>query len=419
MPLPRLWLLFAVLLFLNGSTAWSQEKTALSETQLADDLNQFADELPKRYADLFSQRPKQEFDAAVDALRLRLPSMDRQTFGWELRRITKAFTNGRTNVESEFSIPPLLTVRFKALEDGLFVSAVERSRRELIGVKLKRIGNLDAEDIPAVVGALVPHKNPSGLRRFLDSLGSDIDFLRAIGVEAKDDKVTITVEADGKGDVTFEAEVYSTGRNPPMQLHRLYGWIPGAYPMPQWFEERDKTLYFNCRCCRTANDLDHVIRRTEKALQKHKVKRFLLDLRRNSFEHPDEVDSQTPAALIDFFRNHKAINQTGRLFVVIGRGTETSGFIKLQELREKTKAIFVGEQPASKFTLYQQSKRFADFTLSNSNLKIKYLVPAEVEADRAETKMFAPDILVTLNSKAWFAYGDPFWKAVLEYKLKD
>ena len=81
----------------SAGTVFGQDEPTFQ--QLTQDLEQFAVELPERYAELLAKRSREEFDEAMRDLRADLPVSGRERFRYELQKITTLFSNGRTYVE--------------------------------------------------------------------------------------------------------------------------------------------------------------------------------------------------------------------------------------------------------------------------------------------------------------------------------
>ena len=392
-----------------------------TQQQLTQDLHQFAVELPERYAELFAKRPQEEFDVAIANLRARLPVIGREGFRYELQKITTMFTNGRTHVEfgPKALMVPYVAVRFKLLGDGVYVSAIRKEHANLLGSKLVRISGMDAGTFVEAIGDYVPHQdNVSGLRWIFDSASAHPELLRAMGLE-KNGKINLTVESAGK---EFNVEVNVPPADKDNQTivfaDNSQMTLGQASQTPRWYRSPDEgTLYFNCVRCRTENELRLFIERTEQLLKKHEVKRLVIDLRRNNFMHPHERESKVPVAIVDYLGNHQTLNQSGKLFAVIGRETLASGFIKLSELREQTNVIFVGEEPGVMPPL-SNSVNFKSFVLRNTGVKIKYDNRAKLSTETTVAEQ-APDIAVELTSRNWFGVEDPFMAAILQYQAEN
>ncbi len=137
----------------------------------------------------------------------------------------------------------------------------------------------------------------------------------------------------------------------------------------------------------------------------HPVERFIVDLRQN-----DGGNSDVALPLISGIKQRSALNRSGGLFVVVGRGTFASAVLNALQFKSETKAVFVGEPTGSKPSHYGE---FQEFTLPNSRLQVGY--STKYLASKEDTDSFLPDVPVALSSADYAAGRDPALEAILAY----
>jgi hypothetical protein len=73
--------------------------------------------------------------------------------------------------------------------------------------------------------------------------------------------------------------------------------------------------------------------------------------------------------LIEPIKRRPAINQKGRLFVVVGRATFSAAMVNAIDFRKQTNAILVGEPIGERPNSYSEND---EMTLPNSKLVVSY-----------------------------------------------
>ncbi|HYG81684.1 MAG TPA: tetratricopeptide repeat protein, partial [Pyrinomonadaceae bacterium] len=107
------------------------------------------------------------------------------------------------------------------------------------------------------------------------------------------------------------------------------------------------------------------------------------------------------------------LDQRGRLFVLMGRGTWSAAQFLLNYLEEYTNAVFVGEPSASKGNHYSDSRRI---TLPNSQVTVRVSVYYWQDWSPWDTRRWtAPDVTAEMSSADYKTNADPALKAALDY----
>jgi hypothetical protein len=132
----------------------------------------------------------------------------------------------------------------------------------------------------------------------------------------------------------------------------------------------------------------------------HPVTRLVIDLRENG-----GGDSEHIRPVIEALAQRPALDRAGHLFVIVGRGTYSSAMLNVVALDQETRAVFVGEPPASVPDHYGQ---VASFLLPNSHVRIDYSTKHfPITRRAAGERLGAGDWLGVLGySSARFSFGD-------------
>jgi C-terminal processing protease CtpA/Prc len=178
-----------------------------------------------------------------------------------------------------------------------------------------------------------------------------------------------------------------------------------------WYEylPDSKTLYLHYRRC--ADMPSQPFNRFTAALlmfmDKNPVERIVIDLRLNGGGNSTILDT-----FIKALSRRRDVNQTGRLFALIGRGTFSSACLNALRLKRETKAILVGEPTGQRPNSYGEVK---SMTLPYSKLRVQYSTRyfKTVEGD---PPALAPDIQVELSSSDYVSGRDPVLERALSYR---
>jgi C-terminal processing protease CtpA/Prc len=106
------------------------------------------------------------------------------------------------------------------------------------------------------------------------------------------------------------------------------------------------------------------------------------------------------------------LNQSDKLFVVVGRGTFSSAMLNTLTFQNKTNATFIGEPTGAKPNHYGQVQLLE---LRNTDSKVSYSVKY-FERLSEDIESFIPDIIIEPNAEDYFNNIDSVMKTIIEYK---
>jgi C-terminal processing protease CtpA/Prc len=142
-------------------------------------------------------------------------------------------------------------------------------------------------------------------------------------------------------------------------------------------------------------------------MDRNPVERMVIDLRLNG-----GGNSSIFEPLIKALSRRRDVNQTGRLFALIGRGTFSSACLNTLKLKRETKAILVGEPTGQRPNFYGEVETM---TLPHSKLRVHYSTRHFRMMD-GDSPAFAPDIHVEPSSSDYASGRDPVLEQALSYK---
>jgi hypothetical protein len=423
---------FGVLSFGQNNNS-SNAVTEKTETQKwREDLRFMASEMPKTHKNLFHAITREQFDAAVKNLDERLPDLARHQIIVEMARIAAMIGDGHTNIAPTrdqkigFRALPVKLYFFK---DGLFVRAAQNEYANLVGARVTKIGDSTVDEAYKRVGEIISRDNEMGVKFFAPSLLAMPEILHALRISKDLEEVKLTVEKDGKTQTISFKKFAEADLMPPdtdMSWQPKKDWVDlrdkANAPLPQWlkhdandrfwfeFSPESRILYVQINQVKNKDEetLADFSKRLFAFADSHPVEKFVLDLRLNR-----GGDGTLLRPFIIGIIKSK-IDQPGRFFTIMGRGTFSAAQFFLDYLENYTNAIFVGEPSSSKGNAYGDSRKIV---LPNSKITVRASIywwqdwhPAD------ERKWIEPNVSAEMTSTDYSQNLDPAMKAILDYR---
>lgn len=372
------------------------------------DLAYLAAELPRIHGDLFRSLRREEFERAIVELEREIPRLNDAEIAVSIARIAALADDAHTRVE----LPPArYPFRFHRFADGFFVVAATEAHRAALGARLVRVGETPVEEAAARIAPLVPTEgNDSWLKLHVADLLSNAAVLRGLRILPAEEEGRFSFERGGE---RFEVAT------PPLAAEERPAWVaaPEA-PVPEyrrrrsekyWFEEwkASGTLYFQYNSCseEEGQPIGPFLEGLLAAARSNPRARLVIDLRANS-----GGNSALLSPFITAIRKDRSLNRNGKILVLIGRRTFSSASLNARELREGTKAIFVGEPTGG--NPYSPFRELAGLRLPNAGLTVYYTQRC-IRPGRAPASAILPDVPVDVVSSDFFAGRDPVLEAAL------
>jgi len=390
---------------------------------LAGDVRELGASIEQNHPAPFRSIARQRFQAEVNELARRAPSISRNELLVGLLRFIALLgpRNGHTGL---FPGDPahtrqlhLYPLRLYDFADGVYViDAVDRS---LVGSRLVAIEGMPAAQVFDRVEPLVPRDNDWNLRGMAPHFVLTAEVLDGLGI----------VDGTSSADFTFarpdgqQAEA-SLGALPASRyvstfddpLHGHYPSIPPHAAKPLYLSGSAKPLWARTLAGGRAVYMGYnavqgptpaFLRSLGRLVRAPKVRRVIVDVRLNG-----GGDNTTYGALTELFGS-KQVNRRGRLYLLTGRATFSAAANFAAEIDGDTRAIVVGEPTGGGVETYGDtfpvSLPAAGWTV---HIAARYHERKKVPGDRRLA--VEPDVRVDLTSAQYFAGRDP----VLERALK-
>jgi hypothetical protein len=400
----------------NATVSAGQDATeipALSKQQWRDDLRYFAREMQKRHMNLFHRMSREEFERSVSELEAEIPSLEAHQIVVRLQQIAARVGDGHTGVHSPpwFRLYPLALYWFGG---ELRVTATTKDYKRALGARVVRIGELPIAEVEERVRSCFPSAEAENEWYALNTSPSFItrpEVLHALGVITDPARAPFTFE-DDQGD-PFVLELKPVVM-PPVAHGTVV--IPGMLPVvaPPIFRQKpverfwftslpDSTVYVSWR---GYEKLGEQARSLFHFLDNHPVKRVVIDLRQNG--GGDFLEGRKH--MIRPLQQRAALNQKGRLFVIVGRRTYSAALANAVDFRKDTNAILVGEPIGERPNSYSEND---ELTLPNSRLVVSYSTRYYKFVDE-DVPAVLPDVRIDPNWPEWRAGRDPVMDWILQ-----
>jgi len=381
----------------------------------AADVRELGASVATVHPDPFRAVTRARFEAEVDALARRAPSLSRNEVLVGVLRIIALLgpRNGHTGLfpaDSHTRPLSLYPLRLYEFSDGLYV--VDAVDRTLVRSRLVAVQGVPIEQVLAQVRLLTPGDNESNIRGLAPHFLLTAEVLDGLGITDGAESAQFTLERTGgvRSDVTLSAipaARYGTRFADPMFGHYPSALPAAAKPLylsgakhPLWARTLagGKVVYVGFNSVRRPTQ--SVLAKIERLARKPGVRRVIVDVRLNG-----GGDNTTYGPLTSLFRSPK-VNRPGRLYLLVGRATFSAAGNFSAEIDRDTRAVIVGEPTGGGVETYGDT-----FPVHLPTLGWTVRVAAryhERKNGRDDQRLaVAPDVPVALTSAQYFAGRDP------------
>ncbi|HZB46942.1 MAG TPA: hypothetical protein VE360_16915 [Pyrinomonadaceae bacterium] len=402
----------------------AQADAAMTAEKWREDLRFMAAEMRARHKNLFHATTRDEFEAAVNKLHERIPTLARHEIVVELMRLVASVGDGHTHMG--MGQDPKLgfrryPVRLYFFRDGLFVRGAAPEHARLAGARVLKIGNATADEAYRAVLAVTPRDNEMGARTVTPFLLVTPEILHALRLVEDMERARFVFEVEGK---PVEVELRPGAQESQAAWGVPPGWTDARAadsPAPLWMKAPDNLFWFEhlkderalyVQYNGVANKPDETVadffRRVYAFAEANAVERLVIDVRNNGggnnfLNRPIVVETIKSAKL----------NRRGHLFVITGRQTFSAAQNFVNEMEKYTNAIFVGEPTGARPNHYGDAARIV---LPHSGLTVRASTLWWQDVDPRDSRPWTPpQISAALTSADYRANRDPALRAALTH----
>lgn len=423
-----------ILMLLLISSAKAQN--IADQKRWIDDLNYMIERLEIMHPNLYANVSKDKFYKRIEEVRAKSSNLSDVEFILEFSELVAMVRDGHAKVSIESSNGDILRlfhifpVRFYLFDDGLYVLSCDRQHSRIVGKKVLKIGTLSAGKIVERFNKIISADNHYGLIKEIQYSLNRPEILKYIGATNALDKITLLLEDDHNK--SFEYEIESEPFS--FRINHFVFPVPekeiitmnenSSSPLPLYLSRPDNNYWYEYLPERHAiyvnihymkdkeeEDFKNFCDRIFKELDSLNIQRIIIDIRNNVggtnfFESP----------LIHGIWQRPYLNNSERLFLIIGRTTFSAGQHMATQFTKYTNATLIGEPTSGKPNHFGSSRRFE---LPNSKLVIKTSIDYIQDAEPFEWDQATwPDIDVPVTSSDYRNNIDPvIMKVFNHYQL--
>ncbi|MFO7448390.1 MAG: S41 family peptidase [Ignavibacteriaceae bacterium] len=382
-----------------------------SEDAWREDIDFLSSELKTKHIDFLSLIPEEEFDKEINNIKASAGVLENYEIFIRLEKLLASIKVGHTSIRPGTAqknyFLPILTYEFS---DGLYITHADQQYTNLLGKKILKVGGKDISIVKDSLAKIIAYENAYHLKNFFALTFSFAEGLRYFGFINSFTEAELEIE--GLGTVIlkpFEANYLTffssfthilSGKQTPyyLQDESSYYWFS--------YLEENNTLYLKYNRCRNMNSKSFAVFAEEvrECINSNDVEKFVLDVRNNS---GGDLQVITPLSFIA----DSPINQPGKMFVIIGRGTYSAAFLNAIAFKQNTNTILVGEPTGGKPNFYADG---ATFTLPNSGLIVSYC-KGFFESQIPNPDALYPDYPVEVTSQDYINGKDPVLQFILDF----
>lgn len=373
-------------------------------------------ELPYRHVDPYFKISETEFQNSVTKLSNEVPNLNDEQIVVEMLRIIASLGDGHTRAypAAEPVGFPSLPLELRWVEDGLMVVSASPDYGQAVGAQVLQIGGHPLAEVFNAVKPLIPADNEIQVLDGAPTYMAMPAILYGLNLIPEKDRATFLFEA-GDGS-QFSLAIQPTAYAPESFIS-IYE--QAGIPIPLYEQNRESyywyqylpaenAVYVQYNVCAEQREkpfpsfVDEVFGEVDRNPAAHLV----LDLRFNGGGNESVLDP-----FIDAIKARPAIRTTGRLFVIIGRGTYSSALQNAITLSQDTNATLVGEATGGKPNHYGEVRKFR---LPNIGLLVQYSTRYWLNYPGGDPLTLEPDIQAVLTIPDLLAGRDPALEAVLQ-----
>lgn len=379
------------------------------------------DQLRQNHPNPFNETPEGDFQKQVDTLDQEIPFLTRDQVILGLIRLA-ARIDGHTHIQITqpalgYHVYPLHLYFFS---DGLYVTDALEPYRSSIGARVVSIGHQTAAQLYPLLAPVANHDNDQTIQSILPLFYLVPEVLRAAGVIDDPARPQFVLESPNGERVTLNpAPISFDEYRSHWASSSLVGLPPQAAPLYLsrrnenfWFTflPDSKTLYLQYNQVQASTpsgqSISSFCQQVATFVAQNDVRRVVVDIRHN-FGGED----QTYPPLLQLLTQNPAINQPGKLFVIIGRQTFSAAILFADELERDSHTVFAGEPTGGSPNFYDQT---LPYYLPNSLIQVQISTlyfPGSAPDDHRP--WIEPQLPVSLSSKDYFNQKDPVLEAIL------
>ena len=347
-----------------------------------EDIDYVNKKIQKQFAS-FDPSIKTKFADRAMALQAEISQLSNPEITIRMGQLLASLRDGHTELnilQSKAGLDRLpLFVRY--FDNGLYITEAHEDYKDLIGMKVNRIGNLEVDNSVERLKKVMTYDNDYEILHAGGGFLALPDVLKFLGAVESTSEVTLmltdALEKNVQRSIPSMSQTeYNNG--PWTSFYELNGLNPQLRDKNDsrnyWYEylKDQRTMYF---CLNRLNNekgqssIKKTVSKLFKEIDQIKPEKLVIDIRNNT---GGNYNLSRP--LVEAIKDRSWLNQDGKLYVLNGRKTFSAAMVASIFLKRETEAILVGEPSRGHPNKCDNNEYM---TLPNSGLSIEYTTKVE------------------------------------------
>lgn len=380
---------------------------SLRHIKWEEDINQIAMELPRLHKNLFFQMSSKSFFKEINKVKVSIDEYDNLKLVVEIMKIVALARDAHTSANPSFE--SCIPIEFYWFPEGIYIISASLEYKEYINCKVTKMNGISMDEVIDIFELVISHENGAFLKTLLPKYLQYIELLYGLEIIDEIGKIELTVEKPSGEIVAFLVESYNC-REVKDEILIEAGLLNKELPLYRrnkaknywWnFDKEHNTLYFNYNSCQEKSDepLVEFYLGLMDFITTNYINTIAIDLRNNLGGNSTLLDP-----FINELVKYKKLNSTLKVYSIIGRDTFSSALLNAYSLKNKVKAVTIGEPSGGKPNCYGEVKYFS---LNNSKIRIGYSTEFYklIKSDRVESLF--PDVNIEVSIEDYINGIDP------------
>lgn len=363
----------------------SVDTNDISVQQWREDINYLSENLPKDHINIYHSITKENFDKEILDLKNDVGKLKSYQIKCRLAQIVASVGDAHTSLNLNFNNSSTYPIGIQWFNEDLRVVTTDKAHKDILGKKLTSINGISIDKVMKKTDLLISHENDQWLKAMDVSYVKMPDILKLLGFTSED-KVEFSFEDDNNkinkidfypGKLAAQNIVKVMDEMPVKPLRLQYNPNDKTANL-YWYKyiTKDKILYFQYNQCIDRDvaknygikdyenypDFEKFSDEILNVIADNNIDKFVIDLRNNT-----GGDSKLMTTFVSKLDKINKLN--GKIYVIIGKETFSSGVLAAVDFMNYTKAKFYGEPSGGNVNGYGEIKYLV---LPNSKLKISY-----------------------------------------------
>jgi hypothetical protein len=395
-----------------------KQRTVIKERN--EDLDFLIHTLQNEHPALYSHISEDTWNKQIALIRKHISEFDDDEFVLNLVQLVAMIGDSHTKLNFKSENDKIYPLKVKWFEKGLRVLEADEKYKEILGLKLIAINNISIEEIIHKLKILFPHQNMQWFKYQLSDVIIHEKVLQFIGIN----KVNYwTFEDDNGQKIQVKIVPIQYKKASKINMVKLDIKVPEHLQKPEnsydqyWYKmiPDKQIIYWQYNICvdrsdtgdENTPDFMEFVHHLIDDLNNEEVKTLIIDLRKNR-----GGNSLWMKRFIDVLTYNSTFLNNGKIYVLIGKETFSSGLMAAVDLKDKLNAKLVGEETGGDLNAPGEIKLA---NLPNSNITLYYSTKL-FHLKPNETGGLKPDIEVQQHFNLFVNGIDEPFETILKLK---